>query len=521
MAPVGELLRAASLHRRRGLKEQTLRKGDMLIASWLIAVVFIRFTVNCAFAVQQLAAGSHAVGLVISEFSEFHLLLVVFLVTFLISSLSLGSTSLNRRRLGASPLSLPTLFMAELAGIFSNPMGVIVVPFIVPAMLPLITLAHPIAAVFTLIASFTAVYLLAWVLAATVSLSPRITESLGFFRILFAAVMLGLVVANFDFQWKGGTVHLYLFQHPFLLTKEGGGFLSLLSPWSPSSWIMSAAIGTRPLPWVFISFAGAGIAIVLSGVLINKALRGASTGSRSVVKLRGGKGKVPGKRRSILGLLFSHEASFLFSTSGTRLGILAGIAFSLWLLVTPDPTIYIPILGTVMVLITGFSYPSNVFGHDGTAVRRYTLLSLDWGELFLAKNLAYFASSAAPFALLAIATAIGVSVIACLSLALSMAVLVMLTVLWGNMSSILVPFSAGSIGSRAAPKQGVFVNQLFPVIVWGVPYVINRSLGAFDTPSYAAGMMGCLLVSVFIYRLLVRRISRHYSHEVEELAGKL
>ncbi len=513
MGIVRELLSATARHRRRGLKEETLRKGDMFIAAWLTAAVFIRFAVNVSFAMREIGSGKREAGLAIAEFNMLHFLVVTFLLTFLVSSLFLGSMGLDRRRLGSSPVGFPKLLLAEIAGLLFNPMGAVVLPFVFPAVLQLLILPRPPAAVATLLACFLSVYLMAWALSAALSLNPSIRRATGSLRVVFTAVMLGLLLANFDFQWKDGGVKLFLFQHPFLLADAaGGGLLSLLRPWSPSAWIMGAARDPMSAPWPLFAAAAVVAAMGLSAL--------ASHGTYALALRQREEGRASGRRRGLLGrgglfrVLFSKEISYLLGSMGIRFGACAAAACSLWLMAAREPTVNIAILGAFLVLAAGFPYPSNLFGHDGAAVRRYALASLDWGTLFLAKNIAYVAMTAAPLALLSLAAAIRASAAESLSLALTAAVLLALCVLWGNLSSILVPSAAGR-------RDGVFANQLFPVAVWAAPFFIGRSIAGFTTAAYRFVMLGCLLLSLIMYARMWRRISLHFDSEVEKLIGRL
>jgi hypothetical protein len=531
MGLVGELLSAAASHRRRGLKEQTIRKGDMIFAAWMFAVIFIRFAANCSLAVRELSAGSRVAGLAIAEFSMLHLLVVVFITVFLVSSLSLGAMSMNRRRLGSSPAPFSSLFFAELGGLFANPMGWIVVPFLAPAVLPLFFISHPLSAVLTLLASFLASYIAGWAASTAFSLLPGARALSHFLRIAFAAVMLGLVAANFDFHWSDGAVTLLVFQRPTLLTDGGRGFLSNLRPWSPSAWIMAAGDergrALRPL----FALGVAAAALAASALLARRALSAPPRNRESAPALRAwglpwrrrGMGRFPRTPRwkGSLGILFSHERAYLAGAAGARLALLAGIGFSLWLVFSREPTVNIAILGAAIAFIASFSYPSNVFGHDGGAVRRYALFSLDWGKLFIAKNLAYLASTAVPMALLVLATGLRTTARYAVGLAMTAAVLSALVILWGNVSSILVPQASRRVESKTADRGGVFVNQLFPIVVWAVPFLVNRSIAPFGSASYDAAMAGCLIASGAAYRFLVKRISVRFDEDVESIMERL
>ncbi len=58
MAGVGPLARASFLSRRRFMRLHAPRTADMLLYSWLLVVVLIRYLVNCLLAARQLARGA-------------------------------------------------------------------------------------------------------------------------------------------------------------------------------------------------------------------------------------------------------------------------------------------------------------------------------------------------------------------------------------------------------------------------------------------------------------------------------
>ena len=206
MGLTGSILSATLAYRRRGLKRQTSQTADMLLAAWATLVVFIRFTLNCSLSVRELRGGSRAAGLALAEFCSLHALGVALLFTFLVASLSLGTMGLDRRRLILTPASFTSLYLAELAGLLSSPVSAIVAAFAVPAVLPLAFLPHPALAIPSFLLCFAAAILAGSALSTLLSTGPRAAGIAAPLRIAFAAVMIGLVLANFDFQWKDGRV---------------------------------------------------------------------------------------------------------------------------------------------------------------------------------------------------------------------------------------------------------------------------------------------------------------------------
>lgn len=513
---VRELFMASARHRRRGLKEQTLRKGDMLLAAWMIAAIFIRITTNAALAHRELSPGGNAAaGAAVAELTILNVFAVAFIVTFLFGTLSFGAMSLNRTRLGAAPVSFMTLFVSEIAARLANPLNWIVVPFIVPAGLPLLLYPRPLPGLVALLFCFTAVCLVAWALAAALSIRPRISQASGAMKLACAASLIVLVLANFDVRWNIGSTEILVFQKPFLLTDYGAaGLLPLTRPWSPSAWVTGAAsLGTAP--WLLPGAAGLLFSIAISGVvshLSRRALAKREEDRRPGLRIRRKMG-----RRDVFGMLVSNETATHLESTGARAGLLWGVGCSLWLLLTPEPTVSIAVLGSIFAVASGFSYASNALGNDGFALRRYVLASLDWGTLFLAKNLAFGVAAGAPLLLLCLAVLLRVSPAAALSLALTSAAMLVACAVWGNLSSMLIPaLKRGEAGRRTA-----FVNEAFPMAIWLAALAVHRSAGGFGGPGYAAGMAGVLALACAVYAPLIAGFSRHFSEEVERILEKL
>ncbi|MBE3134688.1 MAG: hypothetical protein IMZ55_14560 [Acidobacteria bacterium] len=518
MGLTGEILAATRRYRRRGLKRQTLRAADMLFAGWAMLVILIRFALNCALAVRELRGGSRAVGLALAEFCSLHALGVAVLLSFLVSSLSLGTATLDRRRLLLSPVPFSALFLAEIAGLFSGPVSALVIAFIVPMAAALLPLPQPIVALLAFLACFASAIAIGGALSMAVSLGPRARRLAGLFRGAFAAVLVALVLANFDFQWKAGPVSLFVFTKRTLLDDGAGrGLLAILRPWSPSAWV--AASGVSPLAGLLASLALAGASVALFGLLLSLAMRAAGRGP---VLVRGSSHR--GTRRpssgGLFAALFSHELGLLASRGATRFGALAAAGFTAWTLVAREASVNIPLLGAILALAALFPYASNLFGADGWAMRRYVMLSPDWGALFAARNAASLAASAVLLAPLIVAAAVRISLSAAVAFALSAALVALLHVLWGNLSSMLLPSIAGRAG-RAGTRPPGFANQIALFAAWGLPLALDRSLARFGTRLFDAAAGAGLVACCLLYGIMLRRLQTHFGEEVEGVLGRM
>ncbi len=511
----GEILSATLLYRRRGLKRQTSRRADLLFAAWATAVLFIRFTLSCALAVRELRRGSGFVGRALAEFCSLQALGVALLFTFLVTSLCLGTMSLDRRRLLLSPVPFFTLYLTELAGLLASPVAAIVAAFVLPAAAPLLLLPQPVAAACGLLLCFAAAICLGGALSLLLSVHPRAERISGPFRVVFAAVMIGLLLGNFDYQWKEGPISLFVFGRRTLLDDgAGAGLLALLRPWSPSAWI--AARGVSPLAGLLLAAGLAASGTALFALALCLALRASARGPRATT------GALRFRPRSVTRgspgvLMFRHELRVLTSRAGTRLGALAALGCAAWTLAAGDASANIPLFGAIVALGSLFPYASNLFGADGQGLRRYLMLSPDWGVVFASRNAAHGAASAALLLPLVGAAAVRISAAAAVSVALSGLLVAMLHCLWGIMSSMLLP----SAERGPADRQPPFVNQIAVIGAWAVPLALHRAVAPFGSAGYDAALGACLLAAALLYGILLRRTRRHFAEEVEAVLERM
>jgi hypothetical protein len=211
------------------------------------------------------------------------------------------------------------------------------------------------------------------------------------------------------------------------------------------------------------------------------------------------------------GSIFNKEARYLILFPRVIFSAAIALGSSIWAIF--EPALPIPLAGAVLASAISFSYPSNILGHDGSAIRRYALASVDWRKTFLGKNLAYLAFEA-PLSLLVISTAVGISCAAAVSLFLSIVLVLILAMAWGNLSSIIFPSAAdGPRGER----RTIFVNQVFPWASWGIPLAIHCLVGAFGTALFDAVTGACILFSAFIFAIFLRKLPRL---DVEDVLGR-
>lgn len=511
MGRVRHLAAAARLSRRRMMKLRAPRTGDMLLYVWLVIVILIRFTLNCILAERELTRGSHSVGLAIAEFTMLHFLLVVFLLTFLSSTLSLGASGLDRKRLALLGVPFPSLVFAELSNIFTHPMTGVVFLFIIPGAVPLLALAHPGACVLSLLAAFLGALLLAFGLGHALSLNRTAHRLAGAFRFVFIIGLLGLLLSNFDFQWNGGPIRIFVFEHPILLLNDAGqGLLPVFRAWSPSVWIFRGWL----LPCIGLA-AAALVIFVFSLRGMYDAAGEAAPSRRARASRQPAAGQpvdgAPAGRGGISAVLYRHELKRLASAPGSIACMAAGIGSAAWLLAAEEPTLGITILGCILALLTTFSSPVNIFGHDGQALRRYALLCPRWSTVFWAMNRSWLTVMAGALIAPVAATAIRVSVTAAASLLLCIGLVLLVTLVWGNFSSLLLPFAHGALQGAA------FINQIAPFAICGLPLAIHRMVAPFGSFGFDAALFMCIGAAGALLAVFLNRVSRTFDAEVESV----
>jgi hypothetical protein len=505
MAGVGPLSRAALLSRQRFMRRHAPRAADMMLMSWLVIAILVRFLVNCLLATRQIARGEPGVGQAISEFSMLHFMVIVFLLPLLSSTLSLGAAGLDRKRLALCGIPLGSVTLVELVGTVTHPVTWITLLFAVPAAIPLAAAHAWGARIAALIAVSLSTLLAAHALGNVLSTSRAAHRISGAFRFIFTGALLGILFSNADFQWSSGSVRIFLFQHPTLLVDNAGtGLLTVFRPWCPSVWIFRGWV----VPCVALVIAAFGLYVLSLRSMYNAAGEPAPARRRKAVEHARGAGM------SSSAVVWRHELRYLARSLGGLFGVAVGMATSVWLIATREPSVNIALLGCFLALAAGFSYPSNTFGHDGHALRRYALLGPDWGMLFAAKNRAWLTVMGVSVLPLIAADAARVSASSALSLLLSAGLVLALSLLWGNISSVLLPSHTGSGQGHA------FVNQAAPFAFCGLPLGIHITVAPFGSPGFVFAASVCLAAAVVSYALLMRRISRTFDAEVESVLAR-
>jgi hypothetical protein len=502
------LLAAARLSRRRMMKLRAPRAADMMLQSWLVLVVFVRFAANCAATVRELARGGSLVGPALAQFTMAHFVLVAFLLSFLSAALSLGAAGLDRRRLLLTGVRARAEAAAEILALATWPMTAVIATFLVPAAFVVARLARPGAAAAGLALTFLSALLLGALLGVEVTLRRAWRRLGGVFRFVFVAALIVLVLSNFDFDWSGGRVRLFVFQHPVLLTDaSGAGLLGALAGWGPWSWIVDG----RWFPcaaFALVSFAayavGAGRALVRAGAIDPST----ETAPGRALRTRGRRASlVSGELRRIA-----------FSGVGVA-AVVTGFGGAAWLAATAQPVTGIPLLAGFILLAAGLATAANVFGADGGAVRRYALAGRPWHRIYAAKNAAWLAVMGAGCVPLLVAAAFRLGAAQALSVLAVFVLGLVASVALGNVGSLV--FASPAAGTRAPREGPPFVNQAAPFALAAVVLGVHDMVAPFGTPGFITTVFGLALAAAILAVLFLRRVACFFDDEVEGLLERL
>jgi hypothetical protein len=502
------ILTATRLSRRRLMKLRAPRAADMMLQSWLVLVVFVRFAANCAAAARELARGGDIVGPALARFTLAHFVLVAFLLSFLSAALSLGAAGLDRRRLLLTGVRARAEVAAEILALATWPMTAVIAAFLVPAAFVALRLPRPVAAAAGLVLVFLSALLLGALLGVAVTLLRAWRRLGGGFRFVFVAALIGLVLSNFDFDWSAGEVRILVFQHPVVLRDaSGAGLLGVLSGWGPWSWIADG----RWFPCAVLALvslaacaAGAGRALVRAGALDSST----ETAPGRALRARGRRATlVSGELRRIA-----------FSGVGAA-AVATGFGGAAWLAATAQPAAGIPLLGGFILLAAGFGTAANVFGADGGAVRRYALAGLAWHRIYLARNTAWLAVMGAGYVPLLAAAIVRLGAAPGLSVFAVFVLWLVASVAWGNLASLVF---AAPMARRRTPREGPpFVNQAAPFALAAVVLGVHDMVAPFGAPGFIATVFGLAVAAAILAVLYLRRVARAFDDEVEGLLERL
>jgi len=483
------------------MKLREPRTADMLVYAWLVVVIYVRLATNCALAARELARGHGELGAAITAFTVLHLLVVVFLLIFLSTTLSLGAGGLDRRRLTVLGASLGTRVAAEIVDSVAHPMTIVVGLFIVPLVFPIAHMPDAGGIVAALVIAVVAVFFAAQALGGLLSLSPTAHRLAAGFRFLFAAVMLALVAANLDFNWDAAGVRVTVFRTPFLLDDgSGGGLLAALRPWSPSSRVVGGGV-----------LACAVFAIVCLGLY---ALALCATPRPAATAAFGRSAPTAAPAGDATDIIRRKELVLLLRSGPALVAVAAGVGSAAWLAAARVATAGIPLLGCFVIVLAQFGAAANLFGREGRALQRYTLLGVDWRMIFAMKNGAWLLVTGGVMVPPIVVAALRVSVGAAAALLLSAALALSLCVLWGNISSLLFP------SAERARRGGAFVNQLAPFLIAAIPFAIHRDVAPFGSAGFDAAVAACVAVSIVLHARLRARIGRTLDAEIESVVAR-
>ena len=238
MAHIKELFFYQRLLYKRTLQADHAKKTEKVFVAWLLIVVFIRFLANTGFAVSTLLDGKVSVGIPLTEFNLFHLLLLWILIPPVITGI-LGGKGFLVSLCSHFPLSKKEIFLSALYGILFQPVFWILGCISLIGLVPICFIKMNI---FWWLC--TGIFFICFCMTLSIFLSylfimiPARLKVSGIFSPLFKIALFILLFANFSFYW-GGDVVVIMFNKSFILYSPEGGrsILSVLAFLRPSTYL--------------------------------------------------------------------------------------------------------------------------------------------------------------------------------------------------------------------------------------------------------------------------------------------
>jgi len=470
-----------------GLRQGNLKRLERGTSGWIAVVLFIRYFVNCVFAAVQMRRGNLWAGRAMMEFNLLYVFVVWLLLPALLESLAPEPRSLGLRRLAIAPLSAAERLGLAALGVLRRPVYWVLLFCSLASLFPLFFLEGPgaiAAAGFFFVLFCLAASWLGSLLAA--ALPDALRRLVGVAGIVISLLL--LLSLDTAFYWDQGSLYCFFGIERVLILGQGGaaGILASTRPWAPSAWVMGAA--DRPVWGVLLPLAAAGLAGACCFGLLSALGRREPRKPGRLWRVR-----PPNVSRAPL----FYELDLLARRADVVLSALGAVLCGLLLAFTGNAVLLR--FGLPACLFMASSAAFNSFGAELGAMPRYRLYPMTGRRVMATKNLAFLAIACSEIAVLFVGAVIG-------GLAVDGAVriffgvfVVLLYVMWGNVSSLLAPARVEEVG--IAEARGGMISQFFAAAVWYPPYRLERRLGGGASLIGAAALMAAVCVGLYFLLL--------------------
>lgn len=486
MALTKELLYFQRLLYTRTLQASQAKKAEKIFVAWLMLVIFIRFLANTGFAVSTLLEGKMPVGIPLTEFNLFHLLLLWILIPSVVTGI-LGSKGFLASLCIQYPLSKKEIYFTGLYGILFQPifwlLGIVSLVGLSPLLFLKMNVPWLITGLFFLCFCMSLSIFFSFLF---ISISNRFRFS-GIFSLLFKIVLCMLLLANFSFYW-GDDVVVIIFNTSFTLFSPHGhpSILSALSFLRPSTYITSPGSFFRSAGIILI-FLFLSILLMYFAFLVSHKLA-APPGKRQKRKMLTGFHPAFQKifKRECTSLL-SKEIKSLLCTIDVKMSVCIILIFIVSIILTPviNQVLFGFVIAITVILHASFFF--NSFGLDRKALDRYRLFPVTPTEIIAAKNKSVlFVLSIQLFPLLLINLIKSQNILLICYYCLIFMNIMIVYCLAGNITSILLAQVRrySHFGETGDSGSG---RIFFATLCWGAPLYVNNALN------------GDLLTGIFIY----------------------
>jgi hypothetical protein len=339
------------------------------------------------------------------------------------------------------------------------------------------------------------------------------------FLVVFALLLINL---NYSFLIDGDGLYTWIGASRVLLWNKstGGGLLSEIRPFAPSSWVMSGMTGYT---WLFILalFALCIPLLIAASRLIY---------IRSMEKTFGKKRRVASVQRRFKphpflsrqnGTIFQKhlyqiicEPLYIFCFAASVIG---GI-----MLFQKNPVLEGTIVSIVLILIVieGRLF-FNIFGYETFSLDRYRLAPVSGLDILKAKNAALFVAMSCQYAPFFIMSFVTLSVALAVNLLFISGIVWLVYTMWGNVSSLLLVTPAVMMDETSPPANDKFINVCVSIAPLLVINYVKDLLAPLPVIISVTAAFISLIVCTVVYKILIARQGRYLESKMEEVVLEL
>ena len=338
-------------------------------------------------------------------------------------------------------------------------------------------------------------------------------SSPGVFVILLQLILFALLIVNFQFVIKEDKLFLLALNKQITYFDLTGNInlLATLRTISPTKWIIFATQNNSFYYIIYLIIFSL-VTLIFSFFITKLLFKPNRVKQKKYISINFF--KIFFLKNSILSMTFRNIRYFL-KTIEVKLGLTLSILFLFYILGEKELSIYLLYIYIPIIFLIHMSIVFNTFGLDYITIDRIRLYPISNIQILLSKNLAY---------VIIIFSLTGFHVlvyIVKLNFFLGLAIffgelgVMFLYIIWGNISSILIPAPKSFSSFGGNEQTGGIISQLFGVFIWFLPNEIIK-LSDLNMPIYVFISMFLFgLVCFLLYIFLLPKSAHLFSQEGE------